>query len=386
MLLTSPVVAHAQRARLQVIGQPDREASLESAVGDVFRFKTPDGAINIPAGDVVAWGAPQESDRGQVLFADGSVLVAAYASLRDDRLVVISPTLGELALPLVQLAAIVVQPPTDPWRRDALVAKLMRATGDVDRLLLENGDELTGVLTGGTDEQLQLQTVLGTDARKHVDVPGASVGAIVFNPALRAKPRLAEQQAWLGLEDGSLLLVEQWSLDDGRLSLTRPGGAAWRSDLASVLRFAQPLNGIATYLSDLKPEAYRHVPYFTREWPYMLDRTVSGARLRAGGRLYAKGIGMHSASRLTFALNRAYSRFEADVAIDDEAQGGGSVVVRVFADAEERYRSPILRGGEAPLAIGVDISGAQRLSLVVDHADRGDQLDRADWLNARLIQ
>ena len=63
-----------------------------------------------------------------------------------------------------------------------------------------------------------------------------------------------------------------------------------------------------------------------------------------------------------------------------------SVVVRVFADAEERYRSPIVRGGEAPLAISVDVSGAQRLSLVVDHADRGDQLDRADWLDARLIK
>ena len=33
----------------------------------------------------------------------------------------------------------------------------------------------------------------------------------------------------------------------------------------------------------------------------------------------------------------------------------------------------------------VDVSGVKRLRLVVDFADRGDELDYADWLEARLV-
>ena len=35
---------------------------------------------------------------------------------------------------------------------------------------------------------------------------------------------------------------------------------------------------------------------------------------------------------------------------------------------------------------GVDLTGAKRLTLRVDFADRGDELDHADWLNARLVK
>jgi len=34
----------------------------------------------------------------------------------------------------------------------------------------------------------------------------------------------------------------------------------------------------------------------------------------------------------------------------------------------------------------VDLAGAKRLDLVIDFADRADELDHADWLDARLIR
>jgi hypothetical protein len=39
-----------------------------------------------------------------------------------------------------------------------------------------------------------------------------------------------------------------------------------------------------------------------------------------------------------------------------------------------------------PTPISVDVRGGKRLSLIVDFAERGDELDHADWLNARLVQ
>jgi hypothetical protein len=38
-----------------------------------------------------------------------------------------------------------------------------------------------------------------------------------------------------------------------------------------------------------------------------------------------------------------------------------------------------------PRPIAVDITGGKRLDLVVDFADRADELDHADWLSARVV-
>ncbi len=93
---------------------------------------------------------------------------------------------------------------------------------------------------------------------------------------------------------------------------------------------------------------------------------------------------------MTYDLERPASRLEATLAIDDRAGAGGSVVFRVFVDTgsgqwEPKFTSPTIRGGDPPLPITVDVTKAKRISLLVEFADRGDQLDYADWLDARLI-
>jgi hypothetical protein len=51
----------------------------------------------------------------------------------------------------------------------------------------------------------------------------------------------------------------------------------------------------------------------------------------------------------------------------------------------EAYKSGIGRSGNAPQRLSVNVAGAQGITLVVDYAERGDEMDRADWLDARLI-
>jgi hypothetical protein len=100
---------------------------------------------------------------------------------------------------------------------------------------------------------------------------------------------------------------------------------------------------------------------------------------------------MHSPSRITYDLDEPYRLFQAQVALDDEARGRGSVEFRVFVDDgggqwREAAASGTLRGGQPPRPISVDLAGAKRISLLVDFADRGDELDHADWLDARLVR
>ena len=82
----------------------------------------------------------------------------------------------------------------------------------------------------------------------------------------------------------------------------------------------------------------------------------------------------------------APTRFQAELGIDDSTGGRGSVQFRVLVDGQERFASPIIRGGNPPVPVSVDVAGAKKLELVVDYADRADVLDHADWLNARLTK
>jgi hypothetical protein len=92
---------------------------------------------------------------------------------------------------------------------------------------------------------------------------------------------------------------------------------------------------------------------------------VAGTQLRAGGHLFAKGIGMHSASRLTYRLNGLYRRFEADVALDDQVGSGALQWCVVDGQA---HKSDVIHGG-AP-AVSVDVTGGKQLSPIVDSPSR----------------
>ena len=107
--------------------------------------------------------------------------------------------------------------------------------------------------------------------------------------------------------------------------------------------------------------------------------------LRAGGKCYLKGLGVHSAARLTYLMEKPYRRFQAELAIDDSTQGRGSVQFRVLLDEREKLRTEIIRGHTPPLPVSIDLAGVKKLELIVDYADRADELDHADWLAARLV-
>jgi hypothetical protein len=126
-------------------------------------------------------------------------------------------------------------------------------------------------------------------------------------------------------------------------------------------------------------------------WPLARDRSTAGGQLRWAEHVYLKGLGMHSASTVACSLDGSYRRFQAELAVDACSGLQGSVVFRVFLYDESgkrtrAFESPIVRGGDAPLAMSVDLSAARAMALIVDFAERGDVLDHANWLQARLIK
>jgi NPCBM/NEW2 domain len=342
---------------------------------------------DLPAANLATWGTFVEPARGiHVVLAGGGMIAAEGVGIQDEQLRGTSPTFGKLNLPLELVAGIIFRPPLEASAGDKLLARLLAPGGRTDRLLLDNGDELTGTITAIDDRRVALHS----DGADPWEVQLDTVRAIAFNPTLIDKPRASGLRAVVGFREGDRVTAIELVTDGKQARLKLAGGVELTAPTESIVGL-QVFGGRAVYLSDLKPASYRHIPYLQLSWPFRADRSVLGSPLRAGGRVYLKGLGMHSPARLTYDLDQAYRRFDAQVAIDDDAGRRGSVVFRVFVDDgsgdwQQRAASQIVRGGQMPEPISVDLRGVKRISLLVDFADRGDELDHADWLDARLVR
>ena len=326
----------------------------------------------LPAADLCWWGtwaAPSQDT--QVLLVDGSLVMADLVALDKERLVIDSNAGGTIKLPLEVVAGIVFHPSADAQRGDKLRASLLggsrpsdKATNrnpaespqilQTDRLILANGDDLAGEITGWNEDSLGVKTAAG-----EIHVRTDKVAAAAFNPALAARPRPAEARAWVWFSrrlaaarrrDGVRRDKNSSHTGDGH----RENAACVTVEAADIVAL-QPLGGRTAYLSDLKPAGYQQIPFLSLSWPYHADRNVLGTMLRASGRLYLKGLGMHSAARLTYDVPAGYRTLAAEVAIDEQTAGHGSAVVRVYTDdgsghPQLKYDGPIIRGGAAPLA------------------------------------
>jgi hypothetical protein len=383
---------------------------------EAIHFAGPDGEKVVAIGDFAKWGVLRDSAAGtQVVLADGSVIVAGEVRIADEKLVVEANLFGEpedfklqgtLRLPLDVVRAVLFRVPIEPLARDQLLAKVFEATGNADQLLLANGDVLAGTVkkleprAGEGDEPGPLAATIETAAGEVTIGPDSvegrlsdKIAALIFNPQLVRSPAERQTRLVVGFADGSRLYARRVTAKGEQASLMLTCGAVVVShpdeNIWSQITSLQTLDGGAKYLSQLKPLGYKHVPLVGTAWPLGVDENVLGGNLRSGGGMFLRGIGMHAASAVAFDLDRPYAKFQAELALDDSAGDSGSVVFRLVSIEEKSrrllYESPIIRGGDAPTPISIDVTGVKRLALLVEPADHGDSLDRANWLDARLI-
>lgn len=114
-------------------------------------------------------------------------------------------------------------------------------------------------------------------------------------------------------------------------------------------------------------------------------RSIDNNPLTLGGIVYPHGVGTHAPSVMGIDLGGGATRFEAMVGVDDEKSGHGSVVFEVHVDGKKVADSGVLKGGDAPKPISVDLTGAKRLVLLVEDAGDGIDSDHADWAGALIV-
>lgn len=116
-----------------------------------------------------------------------------------------------------------------------------------------------------------------------------------------------------------------------------------------------------------------------------LNRSMRGQPLSIGGRRFEKGVGTHARSTVWLDLGGDALRFVAVVGVDDAAAGPASIQFRVAGDGRRLFETPILRMGEAPQAVDIDVRGVRYLLLEVRDGGDGVEFDHANWAEARVV-
>ena len=114
-----------------------------------------------------------------------------------------------------------------------------------------------------------------------------------------------------------------------------------------------------------------------------MRRSVDDHPLTIAGQKFDHGLGTHAFSTIVYDVT-GYARFTADVGVDDEKDGNGTVGFEVYVDGKKVFDSGVVHGHDPGKHIDVPLTGHETLKLVVNDGGDGITCDHADWGNARL--
>lgn len=355
-----------------------------------------DREFAVPTRRVVGWGLWPPVPQGPiVLLADGGLIAGRIEAADDASVTVRSASLGRLVLPAASVAGWRAGPSIGPGPR----AAAPEARGTAAVVLLDNGDQLTARHVTWRDGRVDLAVRTGS-----VTVPERVVRALDFGrPEPRRETAGPPPRIFAALADGSWFEVASLRVVPGtadpadetaRIALVTTaalGAQAAECFAAEVVALAVE-SAATTRLALREPVAYVQSSPLAApgSWPLVRGRTVTGGWPTLRGETAGTALGMHAPATARFAVPVPGGRFEGRVGIDDTAGSGGSVVVRVrtVTDAgpgDDAFVSPVLRGGDRPLDVRVDLGSATMIELVVEPADGGAVLDRVLWLDPRVV-
>ena len=326
-----------------------------------------------------------------VMLRGGGVVAGRLRELAADRVMVDSVSCGTLDLPRTAVTG---------YRSSPRVGPLINTAGNATIwVTLANGDRVAATTVRSDGLVLWLDGFAESNPiRTPLEIPFERILGIDFGvgdtSALdsREAVALAALGCWVGLEDGSRFACENSAeqvsqAPEGPISL-RPllrGLAVPLLCPADAIAVVEP-GGSRLRLALVEPE---EGPAGALATSLTRGCTYSGDWPRLRGQTGFTAIGLHAPAAVRYRFDRPAVRFTATVGIDDTAGQGGSVRVRVLAGTHapaqdthvEVFRSPVISGGDAPLAIDLPLADATSLELQVGPADGGAVLDRTLWLD-----
>lgn len=381
-VLAASAPLRAQQQGFELVctdGRTLRAERIDGGVAGVWTLTSGSASERIDARSVLCVAGPRALDSSLPLacFAGGDRIRGLVTGGNEggDRLEIQSPTLGRLDLAVDRLERLVLRP----------------AAAQPEDL----------VLPEGASEALFLPAALGFDR-----IAGAlhqfSADGIRFQPESEKAPRWFAHKDLVGLciagseaptetaiaelvtRSGDRVALTSFTFEGASLRAQLATGASCtvaQGDVACLLR----LDLGAVFASRTEPaRVVESSPEGDATLPFRRDFAVSGSMLAAGGRCYARGLGVHSKSRLEFVVPPGVTSFVARVAFDDSAlqlrvRGHVQLAARI-GDAAPAFAAE-LEPKDGLRTVGpIRVQPGQTLSLEVEFGQGRDLGDRVDWL------
>jgi hypothetical protein len=313
----------------------------------------------------------------------GDSLAGAPVAIAGDMIVWQHPLLGQLQIPEDRASAIV--------RAGTAIAAITEARRQ-DTVNLINGDSTSGVVQGLADARVSI-TPAGVDVTAQIGLD--KIAAILLaDPDPSSPPAPGPDGAWrIWLSDGSSLTVPRLTMaadQPGRLQIGFGDKTAATID-ASAVSCIERLNGPVRWLTELSPTEVVYHPFLDEDFPPRFDHPVDdpAVSIREKFPPFRHGIGVHSYTKLTYAVPDGFSAFRTQFAIEriagsDETRA--DLAVRISVDGKVVQQFPHVRFGPAADPITVDVHGAREISLEVDYGDNLAAQGRFLWLDPAFVK
>ncbi len=151
--------------------------------------------------------------------------------------------------------------------------------------------------------------------------------------------------------------------------------------------------GKLMYLGDVEPDAMNVVKYLGPAFPLELEmhkprrnQSPDGQPITIENQVYRKGLGVRSKTELIYRLRGAYSRFEAIAGIDDEVRGKGGHVRLLIRGDDKVLFDEMVDDARGAIPLELDVSGVNRLTILVDFGQNQGFADHLDLANARVVK
>jgi hypothetical protein len=304
----------------------------------------------------------------------GDVIAGDPISITDDQITWRQPLLGRMQIPEDRVSAIV--------RVGQSVAGLEEARR-ADSVRLVNGDVTSGVVNSMDESGVNIQPA-GADSPARIGMD--KIAAIVLADP---DPLAAAAGGWrVWLADGSSLTVPIARLAPSQGGKLEAGFSEQRIssvDLSAVTCIEQ-INGPVRWLTSLSPRQVDYHPYLEENFPPRFDHPVddSTVSIRAKFPPFRHGIGVHSYTKLTYAVPEGFHTFRTQFEIERIAGSDptqADVPARILLDGKVAEDFPHVRIGPAAGPVIIDVSGAKELSLEVDFGDDLNAQGRFLWLD-----
>jgi len=227
-----------------------------------------------------------------------------------------------------------------------------------------------------------------------IDVKREKMEGIIFLQSV--KRTLPSPICRLKTASGAVWSVRTLDLKGETVALTTTSGVSESLPLASVSQIDFGVGNVL-YLADMDQELKQAdisfqprnmISSFKQLTAPRKNKSTGGEPLSIKGMKYAKGVSLHSRTRLDVRVPEGYRQFRALAGVDDSAGPAANFQLKILGDNKELFAKQFSaeQAAAEALPIELDLAGVRRLTIVVEEGSGQDFGDTLVLANARLTK